>query len=123
MKKYSAGSYLLCTEVKTVDQWEKNFSALFANEIKNGFKGLKKIYGCEISGCTENGCINTSHRRGSGRKELTHQSIWANVRSYGEVYCIDVRRVIETFFLRHLQDGTGRKLFFLCRKHHTLYDH
>ena len=112
MKKYSKGSYLLCMDLKAVEQWERNFSALFANDIKNGFKCLKRKYGCEISQCTEKGCINTSHRKGFGRKELTHQSVWQNVMSYGKVYCIDVRRMIESFFLSHLYLTKYYKLHF-----------
>jgi len=119
LAKHPGDNWVLLTDRAAVEQWARNLSRLFANDIQVAFQTLKKHQTCEI--CSEP-VVQTCHRRGHGRKSITRDAIEEHLCCRGGLYIIDIQAVIKTFFEAHLAGSTGRKLVFLCRDHHKKYD-
>ncbi|MBF41635.1 MAG: hypothetical protein CMD97_00090 [Gammaproteobacteria bacterium] len=123
LREYEEGNIRYCPTRTSVSAFERKMSALFANDFhRSNLKKLKTKYGCEI--CSSHNQVQNCHRHGFQRKQLTADCVRKHlVPAVGGGYSINLRALVHSFFNAHLVGSSGRKIIFLCLKHHKMYDH
>ena len=86
------------------------------NLVQKAYKSHKQNRTCQVKGCKEER-LDIAHRM-EERKELFLHVARDNTTEEGELNKYDVYNIMKKFLLSH----KPKKIYFLCRKHHTQYD-